>query len=124
MKIPNFSPSFAGYNRCGAIDKMSPRRRCRRRTRPPALAFRPRRETFMSRVPPPLPVMLDLAPLPRTQVGPFLLLGLDKDADKDTLEANWAQRLIWARKNQTKAALEDINWAREILSEYERRVRA
>ncbi len=78
----------------------------------------------MSRVPPPVPAILDLAPLPRVQVGAFLILGLDKDADKDTLEANWAQRLIWARKNQTKAALEDINWAREILSEYERRVRA
>ena len=27
------------------------------------------------------PVVLDLAPLPREQIGPFLLLGLDKDAD-------------------------------------------
>ena len=32
-------------------------------------------------MPPPEPVVLELAPLPREQVGPFLLLGLDKDAD-------------------------------------------
>lgn len=78
----------------------------------------------MSRVPPPLPVMMDLTPLPRGQVGPFLYLGVDKDADREGIEAAWAQRLIWARKGQTKAQLEDINWAREILSDRERRIRA
>jgi len=78
----------------------------------------------MSRVPPPLPVVLDLAPLPRTQVGPFLILGVDKDANREAIEAAWAQRLIWARKNLTKTPLEDINWAREILSDPERRLRA
>ncbi len=41
------------------------------------------------------PVMLQLAPLPRTQIGPFLILGVDKDADKETVESQWAQRLIW-----------------------------
>ena len=78
----------------------------------------------MSRTPPPLPVQLELAPLPRTQVGAFLILGADKDADRDTIEACWAQRLIWARKNLTKTPLEDINWAREMLSDMERRIRA
>jgi hypothetical protein len=78
----------------------------------------------MSRMPPPLPVMLDLAPLPRSQVGPFLILGVDKDADREAIEACWAQRLIWARKNLTKTPLEDINWAREIITDPERRVRA
>src|SRR4051794_24267382 len=78
----------------------------------------------MSRMPPPLPVMLDLAPLPRSHVGPFLILGVDKDADQDTVEAAWAQRLIWARKNLTKVPLEDVNWAREIMNDQERRVRA
>jgi hypothetical protein len=63
------------------------------------------------------PVVLELAPLPREQIGPFLLLGVDKDA-------NWARRVIWARKNQTRAPLEDINWARETISDPERRVRA
>lgn len=73
---------------------------------------------------PPMPVVLQLAPLPRTQIGPFLLLGVDKDADRETVEANWAQRLIWARKGQTRSSLEDINWAREIVSSTEQRLRA
>src|SRR5262245_14669389 len=70
------------------------------------------------------PVVLELAPLPRDQVGPFLLLGVDKAAPKDVLEKSWAQRIIWARKNQTRVPLEDINWAREALNDLEKRIRA
>ena len=70
------------------------------------------------------PVVLELATLPREQVGPFLLLGLDKTANKETLDAHWADRLKWARKGTSKVALEDINWAREILNDIERRIRA
>src|SRR5262245_25717435 len=70
------------------------------------------------------PVVLDLAPLPREQVGPFLLLGLDKTAGKDQIEANWAKRVIWARKNQIKVALEDVNWARELVNDNDKRIRA
>jgi hypothetical protein len=70
------------------------------------------------------PVVLELAPLPREQVGPFLMLGVDKDSDKDQIEANWAERVKWARKNQTRLQLEDINWAREVLNDPDRRVRA
>ncbi len=70
------------------------------------------------------PVILELAPLPREQIGPFVLLGLDKDADKEQIEACWARRVIWARKNQIRLALEDINWAREVVSDLEKRVRA
>jgi hypothetical protein len=70
------------------------------------------------------PVVLELAPLPREQIGPFLLLGLDKDAGKEQVDANWARRVIWARKQQMRIALEDINWAREVISDPERRVRA
>jgi hypothetical protein len=73
---------------------------------------------------PEAPLVLQLAPLPRHQIGPFLLLGVDKDAAKDVIEAAWAQRLIWARKSQIRVALEDINWAREIISDPERRLRA
>lgn len=69
------------------------------------------------------PVVLELAPLPREQIGPFLLLGLDKDAGKEVIEANWAKRVIWARKQQIRIALEDVNWAREVLNDAERRVR-
>jgi hypothetical protein len=69
------------------------------------------------------PVVLELAPLPREQIGPFLILGLDKDAGKDEIEANWAKRVIWARKSQVRIPLEDINWAREAVSDPERRYR-
>jgi hypothetical protein len=70
------------------------------------------------------PVVLQLATLPREQVGPFLLLGIDKLADKDQIEAAWAQRLIWARKNQITTPLEDINWAREMLTAADKRIQA
>jgi hypothetical protein len=70
------------------------------------------------------PVILELAPLPREQIGPFLLLGLDKDADKEQIEACWAKRVIWARKSQIRLALEDINWAREVVNDPEKRIRA
>lgn len=74
--------------------------------------------------PPPLPVALELAPLPRNQVGPFLILGVDKNADREAIEAAWAQRLIWARKGMTRTPLEDVNWAREMLGDSERRLKA
>src|SRR5205823_5211015 len=70
------------------------------------------------------PVVLELAPLPREQIGPFLLLGVDKHAGPGEIEANWAQRVIWARKNQIGVALGDINWAREVINDPERRIRA
>jgi hypothetical protein len=70
------------------------------------------------------PIVLDLATLPREQLGPFLLLGLDKSADKEQIEANWAERLKWARKGQMKVPLEDINWAKDVLIERDRRIRA
>lgn len=69
-------------------------------------------------------MVLELAPLPREQLGPFLILGVDKDADAEQIEAHWAQRVIWARKNQTPLALQDVNWAREVISDFDKRVRA
>ena len=70
------------------------------------------------------PIVLKLAPLPRSQIGPFLILGVDKDADKYAIETAWAQRLILARKGQLGVPLEDVNWAREILTDPERKLRA
>lgn len=70
------------------------------------------------------PVVLDLAVLSREQVGPFIMLGLDKSADKDDIEKHWADRIRWARKSVIKTPLEDINWAREVLSDRDRRLRA
>jgi hypothetical protein len=71
-----------------------------------------------------IPIVLELAALPREQVGPFLLLGVDKLADKEQIEACWAQRVIWARKGQSKVPLEDVNWAREALMDQGKRCRA
>src|SRR5947209_6329598 len=70
------------------------------------------------------PVVLDLAALPREKIGPFLILGVDKDAAKDQIEASWARRLIAARKNQLRVSLEDVNWAKEVMSDAERRTKA
>lgn len=74
--------------------------------------------------PPALPVILEPASLPREQVGPFLILGVDKVADREEVEAAWAKRLIWSRKNLMRTPLEDINWAREALGDADRRIRA
>jgi hypothetical protein len=73
---------------------------------------------------PAAPVVLELAPLPREQLGPFLLLGLPKDADREQIEAHWAERVKAARKHQMRIALEDVNWAREIINDPDRRCRA
>src|ERR1051326_3946674 len=72
----------------------------------------------------PEPVVLDLAQLPREKIGPFFILGVDKDASKEQSEASWARRLIGARKNQLSVSLEDINWAKEIVADAERRIKA
>jgi hypothetical protein len=73
---------------------------------------------------PQAPVVLELAPLPREQLGPFLILGIDKQASKEQIEASWAQRVIAARKGQVNVPLEDINWAREVINDLQRRLRA
>jgi len=70
------------------------------------------------------PIVLELAPLPREKIGPFILLGLEKDTGPEVIEAHWAQRVIWARKNQIAIALTEVNWARETLNDPDKRVRA
>jgi hypothetical protein len=69
-------------------------------------------------------VPLAVGPLSREQVGPFLILGVAKDADDATIEAAWAQRVLWARQGKTRTSLEDIHWARAILRDPEQRVAA
>jgi len=69
----------------------------------------------------PLPGV-ELASLPREQVGPFLILGVPKDADAETIEAHWAQRVLWARQGKSRIPLEDIHWARQVLRDPERRL--
>jgi len=69
----------------------------------------------------PAPVLLELATLPREQMGPFLMLGLEKDCSKDDIEGHWAERIKWARKGQYNVPLEDINWARELITDPQKR---
>jgi hypothetical protein len=73
----------------------------------------------------PEPVVLELATLPREQVGPFLLLGLDKSADKEKIDKNWVDRVKWALKVPPliKIPREDVNWAHELLKEIDKRIR-
>ena len=52
------------------------------------------------------PIVLQLAPLPRTQIGPFLILGVDKDANRETIEAAWAEKIKQARRGQVKTSLD------------------
>jgi hypothetical protein len=70
------------------------------------------------------PIVLEVAALPREQIGPFLILGVDKDAANGEIEAHWAQRLIWARAKQIRVPLEDVNWAKEILLDRDKRILA
>lgn len=70
------------------------------------------------------PIVLELASLPREQIGPFLLLGLPKDANKELIEQHWADRVKWALKNRIKLSREDINWAHEMLKDQGCRIRA
>jgi hypothetical protein len=72
----------------------------------------------------PAPIVLELAPLPREQIGPFLLLGVPKDADREQIEAAWAERVKVSRRNLIRVPLEDINWAREVINDPDRRYRA
>ncbi len=74
----------------------------------------------------PEPVVLELATLSREQIGPYLLLGLDKSADKERIDANWADRVKWALRQPPiiKIGREDVNWAHEVLKEIDKRIRS
>ena len=74
----------------------------------------------------PDPVVLELATLSREQIGPYLLLGLDKSADKERIDANWADRVKWSLRQPPliKIPREDVNWAHEILKEIDKRIRS
>ncbi len=69
-------------------------------------------------------IPIAIGPLPRERVGPFLILGVAKDADSEAIEAAWAQRVLWARQGKTAISLEDIHWARAVLRDPEQRLAA
>jgi hypothetical protein len=60
----------------------------------------------------------------RDLFGPFLILGVDKDADEATVDSHWAERVLWCRQGQTQLSLEDVHWAREQLRDPSRRPNA
>src|SRR5437764_868423 len=70
------------------------------------------------------PADAEPALLPREQIGPFLILGVPKDADDEAIEAAWAQRVLWARQGKTRTPLEDIHWARAVLRDVDQRLAA
>ncbi len=70
------------------------------------------------------PVVLELASLPREQVGPFFLLGLPKEADQDQIEKHWVDRVKWCLQNKVKMSREDVNWAHEMLKDLASRIRS
>jgi hypothetical protein len=69
-------------------------------------------------------VPLATPPLPRERLGPFLILGVTKDADDETIEAAWARRVLWARQGKTRIPLVDIHWARTVLRDPAQRLAA
>ncbi|MCX7701708.1 MAG: hypothetical protein N2039_12600 [Gemmataceae bacterium] len=70
------------------------------------------------------PLELLTATLPREQIGPFLLLGVDKDATLQEIEAAWRQRVEWVEQGQLGVSVDDLNWAKEILLDADRRILA
>jgi|SRR5579884_1419954 len=72
----------------------------------------------------PEPMTLDLATLSREQMGPFLILGVGKDGGKDAIEAQWAKRLKECLSKRVTLAREDVNWAKEMLGDKDKRLRA
>src|SRR5437763_3371842 len=67
---------------------------------------------------------IELTDLPRERAGPFLILGVPKDADAEAIEARWAQCVLWARQGKTRTPLGDIHWARGVLRDPEQRLAA
>ena len=53
----------------------------------------------------PEPIVLELATLSREQMGPYLLLGLDKSADKEQIDKHWADRVKWALRSRRSVRL-------------------
>lgn len=70
------------------------------------------------------PLTAELAPLPREQVGPFLLLGIDKAAGSAEIAAQCAERLAGVRPQDDAASLRDLEWARAVVLDAEQRLRA
>src|SRR5689334_11155046 len=64
------------------------------------------------------PILGEFPLLPREELGPFLILGVDKDVGPTQIEARAA------RRSEVGIPQDDIRWAREVLSDASRRLRA
>jgi hypothetical protein len=57
-------------------------------------------------------------------MGPFLILGLDKDASPEEVDKAWRERLQWVEQGWSNVSCDDLNWAHDVLLDPERRVAA
>lgn len=60
----------------------------------------------------------------REDAGPFLILGIDKDADAAGIEVQYQARLELTRRGDIKWTDSDLAWAREQLVDRDRRTAA
>src|SRR5262245_9068235 len=58
----------------------------------------------------------------RETVGPFLVIGVDKDADAADIESQFAQRFTEVRRGEGRWSEADLIWARSILLDPELRI--
>jgi hypothetical protein len=72
----------------------------------------------------PDPVVLDLAPLPKEKMGPFIILGVAKEATPKEIESAFQERLLGIQAGDFPLGEEDIHWAKERLSDPEDRLNA
>lgn len=58
----------------------------------------------------------------REEAGPFLILGIDKDANDASVEAQYELRKLASQRGELKWSADDIEWARDQLLNSDRRV--
>ncbi len=58
----------------------------------------------------------------REDAGPFLILGIDKDANNASVEAQYESRMSASQRGELKWSASDLEWAREQLLNADRRV--
>lgn len=67
--------------------------------------------------------MSDL-PEPRELAGPFLILGIDKDADAATIETRWQSQRDAIERGECQWSIDDLDWAKETLLDTKQRLNA
>lgn len=62
--------------------------------------------------------------IPRELAGPFIILGVDKDADDATIESHYHSQLTSIERGECNWSPDDLEWARCQLSEAKSRLSA